>query len=108
MNKRSFFKSLAIIGAATVAPGIFIPKFEPVRWKVVRPVQVILNPEWVKARYQYQFLFHRSICETMRIVEIAKPRIGGSWSWMERHGYPIRGNEIKCGQIVPIFPYVEV
>jgi len=34
-NRRSFFKSLALIsGAAVGCPGIFIPKFEPVRWKV--------------------------------------------------------------------------
>ena len=35
MNTRSFFKSLALLtaGAAT-CPGIFIPKFEPVVWKV--------------------------------------------------------------------------
>lgn len=35
MNTRSFFKSLAMLsaGAAIAGPGIFIPKFEPVRWK---------------------------------------------------------------------------
>src|SRR5262245_8894826 len=37
-SRRSFFKSLALIGAGAVAaPGIFIPKFEPVHWKVARP-----------------------------------------------------------------------
>lgn len=35
MNQRSFFKSLVLIGAAaSLSPQIFIPKFEPVRWKV--------------------------------------------------------------------------
>jgi len=39
MNTRSFFKSLALLTAgAAVAPGIFIPKLEPVRWKVAKPV----------------------------------------------------------------------
>jgi len=38
MNTRSFFKSLALLAAgAAVAPGIFVPKFEPVRWKVLTP-----------------------------------------------------------------------
>src|SRR5262245_59537421 len=33
-DRRSFFRSLALIGAgAATCPGIFIPKFEPVRWK---------------------------------------------------------------------------
>lgn len=35
MNTRSFIKSLALLsGAAVGCPGIFIPKLEPVRWKV--------------------------------------------------------------------------
>lgn len=34
MNRRHFFKSLATVaGAASVSPLIFIPKFEPVRWR---------------------------------------------------------------------------
>jgi hypothetical protein len=38
MNRRGFFKSLALLaGAASVSPQIFIPKFEPVRWKVINP-----------------------------------------------------------------------
>lgn len=38
MNRRGFFKSLALIGAAaSVSPHIFIPKFEPVKWKVWTP-----------------------------------------------------------------------
>lgn len=33
-DRRSFFKSLALIGAAAAGcPRIFIPKLEPVRWK---------------------------------------------------------------------------
>jgi len=35
-TRRSFFKSLALIGSAAAGcPGIFIPKFEPVRWKSI-------------------------------------------------------------------------
>jgi hypothetical protein len=34
MNRRAFFKFGSLfVGAASVAPQIFIPKFEPVRWK---------------------------------------------------------------------------
>ena len=38
MNRRSFFRSLALVGAAaSLSPDIFIPKFEPVKWKVIAP-----------------------------------------------------------------------
>ena len=34
-TRRNFFRSLAALaGAASISPQIFIPKFEPVRWKV--------------------------------------------------------------------------
>ena len=38
MQLRSFFKSVALFGAgaAVVGPQIFIPKFEPVRWRAMR------------------------------------------------------------------------
>lgn len=40
MQRRSFFKSLAVMaGAASASPLIFIPKFEPVKWKVDRGVK---------------------------------------------------------------------
>lgn len=42
-TRRSFFASLALIGAgAATAPGIFIPKFEPVWWK---PDKFVLTRE---------------------------------------------------------------
>lgn len=38
MNRRSFFRSLTLIGsAASLSPNIFIPKFEPVKWKLTTP-----------------------------------------------------------------------
>lgn len=37
MNRRRFFTGLGAVLAAASAPGIFIPKFEPVRWKVLTP-----------------------------------------------------------------------
>lgn len=34
MNRRGFFRSVAaLVGAASVSPAIFIPKFESVHWK---------------------------------------------------------------------------
>lgn len=37
-NRRTFFKSLAMLGAAAAGcPGIFVPKFEPIRWKITKP-----------------------------------------------------------------------
>lgn len=48
-DRRSFFKSLAMIGAAAVGcPGIFIPKPEPVRW--------ILNPQWEECTEEATFI----------------------------------------------------
>lgn len=36
-DRRSFFKSLALLATgASLSPHIFIPKFEPVKWKVVK------------------------------------------------------------------------
>jgi hypothetical protein len=37
MNRRGFFTRLGVlVGAASLSPTIFVPKFEAVRWKVVR------------------------------------------------------------------------
>jgi hypothetical protein len=51
MNRRGFFKSLALLaGAASVSPQIFIPKFEPVRWKVIQPYD---NKGWFISQFVY-------------------------------------------------------
>lgn len=69
MNSRSFFKSLAMLTAgAAVAPGIFIPKFEPVKWKLTRggltqayldevAAELEPNPAWIDAEPMY-FIVH--------------------------------------------------
>jgi len=49
MNRRSFFNSLAAFaGAASLSPHIFIPKFEPVKWKAITNVyetkHYVFNP----------------------------------------------------------------
>jgi hypothetical protein len=74
MNRRSFFSSVgALIGAASLSPNIFIPKLDPVKWKVGKR---ITNPEWFAAQYECYFIdappvyderiFHR--CETELLV----------------------------------------
>jgi hypothetical protein len=53
MNRRSFFSKFGLLAAAaSVSPTIFIPKFEPVKWKV----KSIINPAWVAADYEVHFL----------------------------------------------------
>jgi len=45
MNRRGFFSRLALVAAAaSVSPHIFIPKFEPVHWKVARAQEIVFNP----------------------------------------------------------------
>jgi hypothetical protein len=40
MNRRKFFNALAALaGAISLSPNIFVPKFEPVHWKVLTPQQ---------------------------------------------------------------------
>lgn len=37
MKRRGFFKTLAgIVGGLAVSPMVFIPKFEPIPWKIVK------------------------------------------------------------------------
>lgn len=60
MDRRGFFKSLALMaGAVSVSPTIFIPKFEPVKWK--RAAQFThswaINPEWVNAPFEPRLYF---------------------------------------------------
>jgi len=51
-NRRGFFKSLGLIAAGSAGfPGIFIPKFEPVKWKVARP-----KHGWMRAEFRYYIL----------------------------------------------------
>lgn len=55
-TRRSFFRSLGLLaGAASVSPTIFIPKFEPVRWKVLRCedyTEVIYHPRDLTRRWK--------------------------------------------------------
>ena len=66
--RRSFFKSLAMLGAAAAGcPGIFVPKFEPVRWKVVNA----LNPAYTDCQ-------HTMIVNTYYVDR----NFYGTWKWI--------------------------
>lgn len=65
-SRRSFFKSLAMLGAAAVgAPGIFIPKFEPVKWKTLSPVNANFH-EFDPRKYYGEW---RSTQTTYRLID---------------------------------------
>jgi hypothetical protein len=93
-DRRSFFKSLALLAAgAAVAPGIFVPKFEPVRWKVQSPTYTgfavfkkyaVINPAWVNAPYEMALAFHPQALST--IPENLYPF---RWSELDKDGKPI-------------------
>lgn len=78
-NRRSFFKSLALLASgAAVAPGIFVPKFEPVRWKVTPsytfdPPNYFGKWRWVLYEPGIDGMWHKT-------EEIPAP-IQGSASW---------------------------
>jgi hypothetical protein len=58
MNRRGFITGLgAILGAAT-APGLFLPKIEPVRWKLnhIEAVRWKLNPAWERAEHEIELI----------------------------------------------------
>lgn len=43
---------MAFLAGASSAPGLFLPKFEPVHWKIIR----VPNPQWVTAEYEFYYL----------------------------------------------------
>lgn len=98
MNRRSFFSSLgALVGAASLSPTIFIPKFEPVKWKRI----VVPNKGWFVAEFEQYFIdagamydkiiFHRRHDEPLvpspkSIIKLGGDRLDsfcGTWKWEE-------------------------
>lgn len=72
MDRRSFFKDIAIIGVAS----LFLPKIEAVRWSRPkrRQIHVVRNPEWVSARYEIYIvdqppLFDETILQEMTMSD---------------------------------------
>ncbi len=111
MNTRSFFKSLALITAgAVVAPGLFIPKLEPARWKIRSP-RAILNPEWVTAKYEVFFygmppIYDSSIFENDNNVSVIK-RSNLAPHHHNWEPYPVRGNTLNMdGLPISIPPFI--
>ena len=94
MNRRSFFSSLAAFaGAASLSPNIFIPKFEPVKWKVRTWRR---NPGWFVAQYKCfidmppgygQMIFHRRetellVPDTKSLITVERNGVdAGTWTW---------------------------
>lgn len=75
MNRRKMLKSLATIFGVSCAPSLFIPKFEPVKWKIVKPnYQVCGYRDYIfNARDFYgkwQFVLDGPIVE---FVDVIKP-----------------------------------
>lgn len=101
MNKRDFFRSLAVAACGTlVAPGLFLPKLEKVNWKRRRLVS-IPNPDYVNATYEIGFYAHPSIAE-----HFVYDRRNGLYR-MPSICYPVRGNEIdEKGQLISIPPFI--
>lgn len=95
IDRRSFFKSFAaLIGAASLSPQIFIPKFEPVKWKVIKcgapngGLRVIPNPDYESTNYTLAIISHdgKLPCE---------------------FPHPIRGNEFDSkGNLISIPPFI--
>lgn len=103
MNRRSFFTSLGAIVAAAAAPSIFLPKFEPVRWKP--PLifkRAVVNPAYETARYEFFYIDEPMLVDRL----IFNPKeFTGRWRFL----MPPRGNELTPdGKLVPVPPYILV
>lgn len=103
MNRRGF-----IAGMAALAPLIFLPKIEPVRWKrspaglwQFETRVYHFNPEWTTAKYEICFVgagpWPMERCQTS----------GEEYFRLPPHYLPMRGNEIGAdGKLVAIWPFV--
>lgn len=71
-DRRSFFKSLMLLGAAAAGcPGIFIPKFEPVKWKVISST----NPVWSERDYVGEWSFIMDSVVTHPVIRDSSRRL---------------------------------
>lgn len=71
MNRRSFFSSIAAFaGAASLSPNIFIPKFEPVKWKAIVP-----PPKFLSCSAFTQFFIDQAPVYDKSILK----DVGGVW-----------------------------
>jgi hypothetical protein len=89
-SRRSFFKKFGVlIGAASLSPTLFIPKFEPVKWKVMsEPVRwlIVPNPEYFVAKYEWGIMTAQGLADV---------------------GWPVRWNEYGVdGKPISIPPFM--
>lgn len=63
-NRRSFFKKFGVLlGAASLSPTLFIPKFEPVKWKR----NSIVNPDWKSAPMEIRFILSSALLTSVEM-----------------------------------------
>lgn len=103
-NRRSFFKSLALLGAAAAGcPGVFVPKFEPVKWKRTPSLGrelYVPNPEYYTAQYEIYYITQPGLFDGRILVDRAgKPNI---------EPYPVRFNTSPYHPIPPFIKYSDV
>ncbi len=95
-DRRGFFKVFGVLAAAaSVSPTIFIPRFEPVRWKRRSCLMAVPNPAYETAKYEWS-------CVDMPILFDRKILVG-----LEVNGrlYPVRGNALDAnGKLVDCIP----
>lgn len=106
MNRRNFFQSLAALaGAASVSPLIFLPKFDPVRWKALGPSGLLVpNPAYHNAVYEFirddvGGYWSLDLMAMPRKIEVNDPRFS----------YPLRYSLIDSVTFrpVPIPPFIK-
>jgi len=111
MNRRSFFKSASLLlGAASLSPTIFIPKFEPVKWKQtsagVRRL-IYINPEYRMAQFEVVLIgdAEKAVIVSRRIPVWASQPFGNS---IRQASYPPRFNQLEdgSGTMVQVHPFV--
>lgn len=72
ISKRAFFSRLGlVVGAASLSPTIFVPKFEAVHWKVS-------VPQWQQREFIEGFFWRRTLFEHER------GRDSNSPGWQDR------------------------
>jgi hypothetical protein len=122
LSRRSFFRSLALIGAGvTAAPGIFIPKLEPVVWKV-QATRWVVNPAWVRAEYTWRIYDLPLVCDPRILAEVQSSCVSEGdidgfdpalAKQLRKLGsgdipLPLRGNEFgRDGMLIVIPPFIQ-
>jgi hypothetical protein len=79
VNRRGFFKSFGVLAAAaSLSPTIFIPKFEPVRWKVIRMGSE--NPRWGITEFEVFIINQAPIFDDAILEDMKRIDQGTAWA----------------------------